>query len=117
MPLHTQRRRTMTQTDQHTTGKAAAAAAAKKMLADRIALVTTLGDAIDDHRRAGDVVTTARAAQETAAEHARTAHIAAISGGWTAAELRNAGLVVPAGARRKKTTPSEATTTAESHNE
>ena len=105
----------MTQTDQHTTGKAAAAAAAKKMLADRIALVTTLGDAIDDHRRAGDAVTTARAAQDTAAEHARTAHADAISGGWTAAELRNAGLLVPAGSRRKKTTPREDTTAVETH--
>ena len=107
----------MTQTEPHTTGKAAAAAAAKKMLADRIALVTTLGDAIDDHRRAGDAVTTAKAAQDTAAEHARTAHTDAIAGGWTAAELRNAGLVVPAGSRRRKTTPSDDTTTAESHNE
>jgi hypothetical protein len=105
----------MTQTEQHTTGKNAAAAAAKKMLTDRIALVTSLGDAIDNHRRAGDAVTAAKAAQETAAEHARAAHADAVAGGWTAAELRDAGLLVPAGSRRKRTTPSEAATTAETH--
>jgi len=32
-------------------GKAAAAAAAKTLLADRIALVNTLGDALDVHRK------------------------------------------------------------------
>lgn len=94
----------MTQTEQHTTGKAAAAAAAKKMLEARIALITTLGDTIDHHRRTGDAVATAKAAQETAAEAARTAHAEAVAGGWTAAELRDAGLVVPAAPRRKKAT-------------
>ncbi len=93
----------MTQTGQHTTGKAAAAAAAKKMLEARIALVTTLGDAIDNHRRTGDAVAAAKTAQQTAAETARTAHADAVAGGWTAAELRNAGLVIPAAPRRRTT--------------
>ncbi len=43
-----------------TTGKQAAAAAAKTLLADRIALVETLGAALDTHRRAEQAVTTAR---------------------------------------------------------
>jgi len=43
-------------------GKAAAAAAAKTLLADRIALVNTLGDALDVHRK-----------QDAAATHARDA--------------------------------------------
>ena len=94
----------MTQTNQHTTGKAAATAAAEKMLAARIALVTTLGDAIDNHRRAGDAVATAKAAQDTAGENARAAHTNAVAGGWTATELRNAGLIVPTGPRRKRST-------------
>jgi hypothetical protein len=94
----------VTQTEQATTGKAAAAAAAKAMLQARIALVTTLGDAIDDHRRAGDAVAAARTAHDTAAEAARAAHANAIDGGWTATELRNAGLIVPASPRRKRST-------------
>ena len=97
----------MTQTAPHPTGKAAAAAAAKKMLADRIALVTTLGDAIDDHRRAADAVTTAKTAQDTAAAHARAAHADALAGGWTTAELRNAGLIVPTATRRKRAATSK----------
>ena len=101
----------MTQTGQHMTGKAAAAAAAKKMLEARIALVTTLGDAIDNHRRTGDAVSAAKTAQQTAAETARSAHADAVAGGWTAAELRDAGLVVPAGPRRKKASPSGITNT------
>ena len=92
----------MTQTEQHTTGKAAAAAAAETMLQARITLVTTLGDAIDHHRQAGDAVATAKAAQDTAADNARAAHAQAVAGGWTAAELRNAGLIVPAAPRRKR---------------
>jgi len=92
----------MTQTDQPTTGKAFAAAAAKKMLESRIALVTTLGDAIDAYRRAGDAVMTAKAAQDTAAEAARSARTDALTGGWTAGELRDAGLLVPTGPRRRK---------------
>ncbi len=93
----------MTQTEQPTTGKAAAAVAAKKMLQARIALVTSLGDAIDNHRQAGDAVAAAKTAQDTAAEAARTAYAVAIAGGWTAAELRDAGLAVPPATRRKAT--------------
>ncbi|UZJ26958.1 hypothetical protein RHODO2019_18910 (plasmid) [Rhodococcus antarcticus] len=101
----------MTQTEQQTTGKAAAAAAAKKMLVVRIALVTTLGDAIGNYRRAGDAVATAKSAQETAA---RTARAAAMAGGWTAAELPDAGLVVPAEPRRRNS-PSSAESTVVEH--
>jgi hypothetical protein len=93
----------VTPTGQPTTGKAAAAAAAKTMLQARINLVTALGDAIDNHRRATDAVTTAKTAQETAAEAARAAHAHAVAGGWTPTELRNAGLITPPAPRRKNT--------------
>jgi len=78
-----------------TTGKQAAAAAAKTLLADRIALVETLGAALDTHRRAEQAVTTARTTAATAAQHARNAYDAAKTGGWTAAELTKAGLRAP----------------------
>jgi hypothetical protein len=93
----------VTPTEQPATGKAAAAAAAKTMLQARINLVTALGDAIDSHRRAADAVTAAKTAQETAAEAARTAHADAVAGGWTPAELRNAGLIAPPAPRRRNT--------------
>lgn len=102
----------MAQTEQQITGKAAAAAAAKKMLEQRIALVTKLGDAIDNHRRTGDAVTAAKTAQQDAAEAVRTAHSEALAGGWTATELRNAGLISPTGPRRKRTTTKDQTPTA-----
>ena len=86
-----------------TTGKQAAAAAAKTLLADRIALVETLGAALDTHRRAEQAVTTARTAAATAAQHARDAYDAAKTGGWTAAELNKAGLRAPAAARTRTT--------------
>jgi len=87
-----------------TTGRQAAAAAAKTLLADRIALVETLGAALDTHRRAEQAVTTARFAAATAAQHARDAYDAAKTGGWTAAELNKAGLRAPAAARTRTTT-------------
>jgi len=89
------------------TGKQAAAAA-KTLLAERIALVETLGAALDNHRRAEQAVTTARAAAATAAQHARDT---AKTGGWTAAELTKAGLRAPAAARTRTTK-----TTATPHN-
>ncbi len=95
-----------------TTGKQAAAAAAKTLLADRIALVETLGAALDTHRRAEQAVTTARTTAATAAQHARDAYDAAKTGGWTAAELNKAGLRAPAPARTrttKTTTPPQNT--------
>jgi len=82
------------------TGKQAAAAAAKTLLADRIALVETLGAALDTHRRAEEAVTTARAA---AAQQARDAYDTAKTGGWTAAELTKAGLRAPNPARTRTT--------------
>ncbi len=85
-----------------TTGKQAAAAAAKTLLADRIALVETLGAALDTHRRAEEAVTTARAAAATAAQQARDAYDTAKTGGWTAAELTKAGLRAPNPARTRK---------------
>ncbi len=96
------------------TGKQAAAAAAKTLLADRIALVETLGAALDTHRRTEDAVTTARTAAATAAQHARDAYDTAKTGGWTAAELTKAGLRAPAAARTRapKTTASPHDTTA-----
>ncbi len=95
------------------TGKQAAAAAAKTLLADRIALVETLGAALDTHRRAEEAVTTARTAAATAAQHARDAYDTAKTGGWTAAELTKAGLRAPNPARTRKnknTKPSHDTT-------
>jgi len=90
------------------TGKQAAAAA-KTLLADRIALVETLGAALDTHRRAEQAVTTARTAAATAAQHARDAYDDAKTGGWTAAELNKAGLRAPAPTRtRTRTTKTTA---------
>jgi len=66
----------VTQTEQPVTIKAVTAAVARRMLEGRIALVTTLGDAIDNRRQAGDAVTAAKTAQDTAVErHSRTALI------------------------------------------
>ncbi len=95
------------------TGKRAAAAAAKTLLADRIALVETLGAALDTHRRAEQAVTTARAAAAAAAQHARDAYDTAKTGGWTATELTKAGLRAPNPTRPRKnknTTPPQTTT-------
>ncbi len=95
------------------TGKQAAAAAAKTLLADRIALVETLGAALDTHRRAEQAVTTARTAAATAAQHARDAYDTAKTGGWTAAELTKAGLRAPNPTRTratKNTKPPQQTT-------
>jgi len=61
------------------------------LLADRIALVETLGAALDTHRQALDAVTTARTAAEDAATKAREAFDAATAGGWTTAQLNHAG--------------------------
>ena len=66
----------VTQTEQPVTIKAVTAAVARRMLEGRIGLVTTLGDAIDNRRQAGDAVTAAKTAQDTAVErHSRTALI------------------------------------------
>jgi hypothetical protein len=54
-----------------TTGKQAAAAAAKTLLADRIALVETLGAALDTHRRAEQAVTTDRTTANRCSTKAR----------------------------------------------
>jgi len=76
-------------------GKAAAAAAAKTLLADRIALVNTLGDALDVHRKQDAAATQAREAAHQAAETVRTAYATALAGGWTAQQLSDAGLRLP----------------------
>ncbi len=86
-----------------TTGKQAAAAAAKTLLADRIALVETLGATLDTHRRAEQAVTTARTTAATAAQQARDAYDAAKTGGWTASELNKASLRAPAPTRTRTT--------------
>jgi hypothetical protein len=90
-----------------TSGKSAAAALAKELLRERIALVNDLGAQIDAHKVKVAAVAEARAAEQDAAETARVSHAAAIAGGWTAKDLKNAGLVVPAAprARRTDTTP------------
>ncbi len=84
-------------------GKAAAAAAAKTLLADRIALVNTLGDALDVHRKQDAAATQARDAEHQAAEAARTAYASALAGGWTAQQLSDAGLRPPKAPRTRKT--------------
>ena len=86
-----------------TTGKSAAATLAKELLRERIALVNTLGAQIDAHKVKVAAVADARAAEQDAAEVARAAHAAAIAGGWTARDLRNAGLIVPAAPRGRRT--------------
>ncbi len=90
-----------------TTGKSAAAKAAKALLADRIALVETLGEAIDAHEKAQQAVTAAQQAADTTAAAVRDAFTAARAGGWSSTELSQAGLSTPPPARkaRKKTTP------------
>ena len=99
-----------------TTGKSAAAALAKELLRERIALVTTLGAQIDAHKVKVAAVADARAAEHETAEAARAAHAAAIAGGWTAKDLKNAGLVVPAAPRGRptgtKTAPKDTSETA-----
>jgi len=86
-------------------GKAAAAAAAKTLLADRIALVNTLGDALDVHRKQDAAATQARDAEHQAAETARTAHASALAGGWTAQQLSDAGLRPPKAPRTRTPRP------------
>jgi len=86
-------------------GKAAAAAAAKTLLADRIALVNTLGDALDVHRKQDAAATQARDAEHQAAEAARTAHASALAGGWTAKQLSDAGLRPPKTPRTRTPRP------------
>jgi len=86
-------------------GKAAAAAAAKTLLADRIALVNTLGDALDVHRKQDAAATQARDAAHQAAEAARTAHASALAGGWTAQQLNDAGLRPPKAPRTRTPRP------------
>jgi len=83
-------------------GKAAAAAAAKTLLADRIALVNTLGDALDVHRKQDAAATQARDAEHQAAEAARTAYASALAGGWAAKQLSDAGLRPPKAPRTRK---------------
>ncbi len=95
-----------------TTGKATAAKVAKTLLADRIALVETLGAALDTHRQAVDAVTTARTAAADAATKARKAFAAATAGGWTTAQLNNGGLTAPKRTRVRKTAPPPAQDTA-----
>jgi len=88
-------------------GKAAAAAAAKTLLADRIALVNTLGDALDVHRKQDAAATQARDAAHQAAEAARTAHASALAGGWTAQQLNDAGLRPPKTPRTRTPRPED----------
>ncbi len=86
-------------------GKAAAAAAAKTLLADRIALVNTLGDALDVHRKQDAAATQARDAEHQAAEAVRTAYATALAGGWTVKQLSDAGLRPPKAPRTRNPRP------------
>jgi hypothetical protein len=88
-----------------TTGKSAAAALAKELLRERIALVSELGAQIDAHKTNAAAVAQAMAAEREAAENARTAYAQAVAGGWTAKDLKNAGLVVPAAPRPRRAPP------------
>jgi hypothetical protein len=104
---HTARGDTMTKT----TGKAAAAAAAKELLRDRIALVETLGAALDTHHAKQQAVTDAQDVERSAAEKARESFAAAQAGGWTTAELHRAGLHAPAAPRKRKVVANNGATT------
>ena len=100
-----------------TTGKSAAAALAKELLRERIALVNELGAQIDAHKVKVAAASDARKAEHEAAEAARVAHAAAIAGGWTARDLKNAGLIVPPAPRPRRTpTAAVETGSAVSHN-
>jgi len=71
-------------------------------LRDRIALVNELGAQIDAHKVKVAAVTAAQAVEQEAAEHARQSYADAIAGGWTAKDLKRAGLVVPAAPRPRR---------------
>jgi len=75
------------------------------LLAGRIALVNTLGDALDVHRKQDAAATQARGAEHQAAEAARTAYASALAGGWTAQQLSDAGLRPPKAPRTRKPRP------------
>jgi hypothetical protein len=92
-----------------TTGKSAAAALAKELLRERIALVNDLGAQIDAHKTKVALVEEARSAEQEAAEAARVSYGLALAGGWTAKDLKNAGLIVPAAPRAKRTTTTATT--------
>ena len=64
--------------------------------------MNTLGDALDVHRKQDAAATQARGAEHQAAETARTAHAAALAGGWTAKQLSDAGLRPPKAPRTRK---------------
>jgi hypothetical protein len=93
----------MTQPTKKKTGKAAAAAAAKTLLADRIALVTALGGALDVHSQRVAALEAVQVGVEEAAELARVSYAAALAGGWSVKELTNAGLLPPPALRTRKT--------------
>jgi hypothetical protein len=93
----------MTQPTKKKTGKAAAAAAAKTLLADRIALVTALGGALDVHSQRVAALEAVQVGVEEAAELARVSYAAALAGGWSVKELTNAGLLPPPAPRTRKT--------------
>jgi hypothetical protein len=98
----------MTQPTRQKTGKAAAAAAAKTLLADRIALVTALGGALDVHSQRVAALEAAQVGVEDAAELARVSYAAGLAGGWSVKELTAAGLLPPPAPRtRKKATPKQ----------
>jgi len=63
-----------------------------------------LGAQIDHHKTKVAAVAEAKTAEQDAAERARRAYTAAIAGGWTAKDLKQAGLVAPAAPRARRDT-------------
>jgi hypothetical protein len=86
----------MTATD----AKRKAATAARTLLADRITAVEKLGIALHNY-------TQAQTQADELAELARTAFDEARATGWTAAELRRAGLTPPRANSAKNNTPAQ----------
>ncbi|OZE92957.1 hypothetical protein CH299_29050 [Rhodococcus sp. 14-2686-1-2] len=76
-------------------------AAAQAALDDRLGLIDTIVAAQNERTRASTKVAEAEAAERAAAAKELAAIKAALDGGWTAPELRAAGLKVPHAASRK----------------
>jgi len=95
----------MTEPTIQASGKLTAASAAKAMLADRVKLVESLGDAHDQHRHDVAAVEAAKSAEQGAANAVRAAYAAAQDGGWTHAELKAAGLEAPRASRGRRVNP------------
>jgi predicted nucleic acid-binding protein len=83
--------------------KRKAADAARSLLTDRIAVVETLGAVLYEYNTAKQAVTQAQTRADEIAQRARATFEQARKAGWTAAELRRAGLDVPQPTRPRAT--------------